>query len=106
MDKIDENIKCANTLTGDFYSSHKEFQNSKENIFAKSWQLIGDNSHLSKANFKKPFVFLDEFISEPLFVVNNNNHGFKCYSNVCSHRGNILIDKHCEFKEITCKYHG
>ena len=55
MDVIDENIKYANTLRGDFYSSHTEFENSKENIFAKSWQLVGDNSHLSKANFKKPF---------------------------------------------------
>ena len=59
MDTIDENIKYANTLSGDFYSSHKEFENLKENIFAKSWQLIGDNSHLSQANFKKPFVFLE-----------------------------------------------
>lgn len=92
MDLIDENIKYANTLSGDFYNSHAEFENSKENIFAKSWQLVGDNSNLSKANFKKPFVFLDEFISEPLLIV-NNNQTFKCYSNVCTHRGNILIDK-------------
>ena len=106
MDVIDENIKYANTLSGDFYSSHAEFKNSKENIFAKSWQLVGDNSHLSKPNFKKPFVFLDEFISEPLLVVNNNNQSFKCYSNVCTHRGNILIDKPCKAKEISCKYHG
>ena len=97
MDSIDKNIKYANTLRGDFYSSKEQFENSKENIFVKSWQLVGDNSHLSKANFKKPFVFLDEFISEPLLVVNNNTHGFKCYSNVCTHRGNNLIVKESLF---------
>ena len=106
MNSIDKNIKYANTLSGDFYSSKEQFENSKENIFAKSWQLVCDDSHLCQANFKKPFVFLDEFISEPLLVVNNNDKGFKCYSNVCTHRGNILIDKLCESKEITCKYHG
>ena len=106
MNSIDENIKYANTLSGDFYSSKEEFENSKENIFAKSWQLVCDDSNLSQANFKKPFIFLDEFISEPLLVVNNNDHGFKCYSNVCTHRGNVLIDKPCKSKEITCKYHG
>ena len=57
MDVIDENIKYANTLRGDFYSSHSEFENSKENIFAKSWQLVGDNSNLSKANFKNLLSF-------------------------------------------------
>ncbi len=105
MDTIDENINYANTLSGDFYSSNDQFENSKENIFAKSWQLVCDDSNLSQSNFKKPFVYLDEFISEQLMIV-NNNQVFKCYSNVCTHRGNILIDKHCKKKEITCKYHG
>ena len=31
----------------------------------------------------------------------------KCFSNVCTHRGNILIDKPCFInKNITCNYHG
>ena len=54
----------------------------------------------------KTFVFLDKFISEPLLVINNHDQGYKCYSNVCTHRGNILIEKPCKAKEITCKYHG
>ena len=105
MDTIDENINYANTLNGDFYNSNDQFENSKENIFAKSWQLVCDDSNLSQSNFKKPFIYLNEFISEQLLIVNNNQI-FKCYSNVCTHRGNILIDKPCKAKEITCKYHG
>ena len=105
MDTIDEDINYANTLNGDFYNSNDQFENSKENIFAKSWQLVCDDSNLSQSNFKKPFIYLDEFISEQLLIVNNNQI-FKCYSNVCTHRGNILIDKPCKAKEITCKYHG
>jgi ubiquitin C-terminal hydrolase len=52
---IDEDINYANTLNGDFYNSNDQFENSKENIFAKSWQLVCDDSNLSQSNFKKPF---------------------------------------------------
>ena len=47
MNSIDKNIKYANTLSGDFYRSKEQFENSKENIFAKSWQLVCDDSFIS-----------------------------------------------------------
>ena len=36
MDAIDENIKYANTLRGDFYSSKEQFENSKEKEILKN----------------------------------------------------------------------
>ena len=106
MDIINNDISLANTLKGDFYSSEDNFEYSKENIFAKSWQLISDDSQLSKPNFKKPIEYLDSFISEPLLLVRKEDQSIKCYSNVCTHRGNVLVNKPCMSKEITCKYHG
>jgi len=106
MDIINDNISLANTLEGDFYSSNENFENSKEKIFTKSWQLISDDSDLSKPNFKKPIEYLDDFISEPLLLITKEDQSIKCYSNVCTHRGNILVNKPCTSKEITCKYHG
>ncbi|MCI0751288.1 MAG: Rieske 2Fe-2S domain-containing protein, partial [Flammeovirgaceae bacterium] len=29
-----------------------------------------------------------------------------CLSNVCTHRGNIIVEKPCQLNDLRCKYHG
>ena len=46
------------------------------------------------------------YIEEPLLLVNNNNK-IQSFSNVCTHRGNILVEKAGNIKNgIICRYHG
>jgi choline monooxygenase len=53
-----------------------------------------------------PFQFLGDVLPEPLVLINNEGT-INCYSNACTHRGNILIDEPCTVKKhITCGYHG
>ena len=106
MKKINKDITEAATLTGDFYSSKDVFEKVKEEIFANSWQLITDESNLKTDKSVYPFTFIDNFIEEPLFLIKNKDT-INCYSNVCTHRGNILIDEPCVVKKnIVCSYHG
>ncbi|MEE2931682.1 MAG: SRPBCC family protein [Bacteroidota bacterium] len=106
MKKINQDIKCASTLPGDFYSSDLIFKDVLNKIFATSWQFISDDSLIQNNKDAYPFNFLDPVISEPLFFINNNNH-IDCFSNVCTHRGNILLDKPCKISsKIVCNYHG
>ena len=106
MDIIDKDIKIAHTIDGDFYHSEEYFELSKEKIFAKSWQLISDKSNLDSKNSIKPVEYLGSYISEPLVLIKQVDETVKCFSNVCTHRGNILVNESCKLKEITCKYHG
>ena len=107
MDKIDSDINKAKTLPGSFYRTKEFFEKSKEKIFAKSWQYIGDDSLVKIEKSAHPFNFIDGLIEEPLFLIKNNDNKEKCYSNVCTHRGNILIESPCIInKDITCGYHG
>ncbi|MFB6307215.1 MAG: SRPBCC family protein, partial [Flavobacteriales bacterium] len=53
-----------------------------------------------------PFKFLEGFIDEPLLLTRNENDKLQCLSNVCTHRGNILVDTPCQDKKIRCDYHG
>ena len=106
MKKINQDIKCATTLPGDFYSSDVIFKDVLNKIFTTSWQFISDDSLIQKNKEAYPFLFLDPVISEPLFFINNNNH-IDCFSNVCTHRGNILINEPSKInKHIVCNYHG
>ena len=53
-----------------------------------------------------PFTYEESIVKEPLFLINNKNK-VQCFSNVCTHRGNILIDKAKVLKnKIVCSYHG
>ena len=107
MKSINKDINKANTLPGIFYQNKETFNSCRELIFSKTWQLIGEDSNVPLSNNAWPFLFMDGFIDEPLVLVRNKENEINCLSNVCTHRGNILIENPCSInKDITCKYHG
>jgi len=106
MKKIDIDITKATTLQGDFYYSKENFNNHLEKIFSKNWQFITDDLQLKENRNAFPFQFLGDLLPEPLVLINNNGK-INCFSNVCTHRGNILINDPCTIKKnIICGYHG
>ena len=103
---INQDITIASTLKGEFYSCKNTFSINIEKIFANSWQLITDYENINNNKDAFPFFLLEDTISEPLVLINNDGN-IHCYSNVCTHRGNILIHNKCNVKKnIMCCYHG
>jgi len=106
MKRINTNITKAATLEGEFYSSKDSFNKSLENVFARNWQFITDDSKLKENRNAYPFQFIGDLLPEPLLLVNNDGV-INCFSNVCTHRGNILVNEPMTIKKyITCGYHG
>ncbi|MBC7861561.1 MAG: aromatic ring-hydroxylating dioxygenase subunit alpha [Bacteroidia bacterium] len=103
---VDADIRKAETLHADFYTKKEFFEISKEKIFSKTWQFIGDNDQLRVAGQMVPHTFLDGFVNEPMLLVRDKNDKINCLSNVCTHRGNILIENPCVDTQIRCRYHG
>ena len=107
MKNVNIQIEKSNTLPGTFYYSNEAFENVKIKIFEKTWQFIDSSCNYKLENFAKPFVFLKEFIDEPIFLINNEKKNINCFSNVCTHRGNILLESPTVIKNnIICGYHG
>lgn len=100
--QIKSDISLAQTLLSEFYISDKYFENSKEKIFAKSWQFI---TTIEEVNNIKPQIILEGFLNEPVLVTKKADK-IKCLSNVCTHRGKILIENKCKSDGIRCGYHG
>ena len=71
MKKIDTDITKAATLEGDFYALESSFKDTLENVFAKNWQLIADDSKLKENKNALPFQFLGDLLPEPLVLINN-----------------------------------
>lgn len=104
--EINPDISLAETLSSDFYTNDKYFETSKDKIFSQSWQYICDTDVVKVSGQIFPFTMLDNFLNEPLILTRDKNDKVHCLSNVCTHRGNILIEGNCIEKNITCRYHG
>ena len=104
MIKINKNIKIANTLPGHLYNSEDFLNKCKKKIFESTWQFLIDEKKIKEEEII-PIQYIENYIDEPLIITKKN--GIKCMSNVCTHRGNILIEKKTNFKKkIICNYHG
>ena len=104
--EVNKDIAKAKTLHTDFYTSKAVFEASKKRIFEQTIHFIGDMDMLPEKNFATPVTILKDVIDEPLVLLRDKEDQVKCFSNVCTHRGNILVDKPCKARKITCKYHG
>ena len=102
MFNIDPDIRKAKTLPSEFYTDPAFFELSKERIFARSWQFAG---HVDDEGDLRPFTMLPGLLDEPLLIVRAGG-AFRCMSNVCTHRGKVLVERACDASLIRCGYHG
>ena len=103
---IDKNIALAHTLDSRFYTDPLIFEETKERIFALSLQFIGDTSLINEAGRCHPFALLENYLNETLLLTRDQHQNIHCLSNVCTHRGNIIIGQPCKTNNLRCKYHG
>ena len=103
---VDPDIAKAKTLHTDFYSDPLLFEIIKQKIFLTTWQFITDIDQLQEPGICYPFTLLENYLDEPLLLTKDKEDKLHCLSNVCTHRGNILINEKCKVSNIRCKYHG
>ncbi len=103
---IDPNIARAKTIATEFYNTEKYFELSKKKIFESSWQFIPDTDKVEESNSAHPFILLENYLNEPLVLTKDKDNKLHCLSNVCTHRGNLLVNEPCKLHAIVCKYHG
>lgn len=103
---VHPDIAKAETLPPGFYYSDEVFLAMKNEVFLKSWQFIGDESLVPFAQYVYPFILMDGFVSEPMVLIKAVEEDIKCLSNVCTHRGNIVVQQAGKNGKLTCSYHG
>lgn len=101
-----KDIRSAYTLSADFYRDEKYFDLAREKIFARSWQFLTDQSSVKAPGHALPVTMLDGFIGEPILLTRDTGDQLHCLSNVCTHRGNLLVEGECHVSGFRCRYHG
>ena len=103
---VNKNIAKAKIISTDVYKSVEAYEFFKEKIFAPSWQFIGSTDTVKNKGYCYPVTLLENYLDEPLLLTKDENEEIHCLSNVCTHRGNLLVVEPCTATNLKCKYHG
>ncbi len=103
---LDPDIRKSTTLPAAFYKDPEIFERSKEKIFLRSWHFAGDDRDLQFEGQVKPLTLGEGLLNEPVLISRTENGQLYALSNVCTHRGNILVEHPCKVKHLKCAYHG
>ena len=103
---VDPDIAVAATLDHRFYRDPAAWELARERVFARTWQWIGDLGATREAESLTPRDLLPGVLDEPLLLARDSLGDLRCLSNVCTHRGNILVNEACKAGQIRCGYHS
>ena len=103
---VDADIAAARTIDPRFYTDAAAYHASRERIFARTWQWLGDLGDVARPQSLSPRTLLPGMHDEPLLLARDAAGTLRCLSNVCTHRGNILVGAACSATHIRCGYHS
>jgi len=103
---IAPDIAEATTLDTAFYRDPAVYEAVREQVFARSWQWLGDTEDAAEPGALSPRELLPGLLDEPLLLARDREGALRCLSNVCTHRGNLLVQQRCVADQIRCGYHS
>jgi len=103
---VDADITRAHTPDKRLYTDAALFEASAEAVFARSWQWLGPTAALPAAGHVAPQAWLPGWRDEPLLLARDEAGALRCLSNVCTHRGKILVEAPGPMAQIRCGYHS
>lgn len=103
---VHPDVRHAATPPGWVYSDPHVFARQRDAVFAPSWQLVADAQQLERAGSVLPCTFLDGALPEPIALARDEAGSLHAFSNVCTHRANLVIEAPGVVPVLRCRYHG
>ena len=95
-------VEQARGLPGWMFNDPDVYAMEQERIFASSWVCVGAEDDLPRIGDVLPV----EVAERPLFLVRDEMGYLRCFHNICSHRGALLVAEAGRRKIIACPYHS
>jgi choline monooxygenase len=102
---IDSDITRASTLPAELIRNPLHYPHILEQVFTRTWHVLGPKPATNNVQQLEPVTLLPGSLNEPL-LLSCHQRDLHVLSNVCTHRGNLLIDEPCKAPTIKCRYHG
>ncbi|MEK6206979.1 MAG: aromatic ring-hydroxylating dioxygenase subunit alpha [Chloroflexota bacterium] len=103
---INPDIRVARTLPARVYSDPGIFRLQRERLFARTWQYAGHDDLVKVVGQVYPFTLLPGALDEPLLLTRDQKDELHCLSNVCTHRGTLVVEGAGPEQQLRCRYHG
>ena len=103
---VDPDVRKALTPPGWLYSDADVFARQKEAVFAPSWQLVADADELAAPLSVLPCTFVEGALPEPIALARDEGGTLHAFSNVCTHRANLVVERKGTVPVLRCRYHG
>lgn len=104
--EIGADISVASTLPGRVYSDPAIFRAQRDRIFARTWHFVGHEDLVRVPGQVHPFTLLPGTLDEPLVAIRDERDRVRCLSNVCTHRGTLVVEGPGHLQQLRCRYHG
>jgi choline monooxygenase len=104
--EIDPDIRRAATPPAAIYRDPGAYLAQVDRVFAPSWQMSPGAERLKAPGHVLPFTLLPGCLDEPLVLVCGDDGGLRCLSNVCTHRGTLVVEGEGHLRGLKCRYHG
>ncbi|WP_421710242.1 aromatic ring-hydroxylating oxygenase subunit alpha [Algihabitans sp.] len=95
-------VERARGLPGWMFGDPELYRLEQERVFASSWVCVGAEDDLPRIGDVLPI----EVAGRPLFLVRDQGGYLRCFHNICSHRGALLVSDPGRRKVIACPYHA
>ena len=92
----------ARTMPPIYYTSPDFLALEEAHIFRKEWVCIGHTGEIPNPGD----YFATEMVGEQLIVLRDQQGEVRVLSNVCRHRGNMLVEGRGNRKNFICAYHA
>jgi choline monooxygenase len=103
---VDPRIERARTLPASVYHDPAIYDHLVSTVFARSWQPVGDAGRLKAPGHVLPATLLEGSLDEPLVLTSAPDGEVRCLSNVCTHRGMLVVEGEGHVQSLRCRYHG
>ena len=103
---IDPDIRRARSLPSEAYTSDAWFSRMRDRVFARTWHFVADASEVEKPGQVLPCTMLERCLDEPIVLSRDAGGTLHGLSNVCTHRGNLVVQQEGQVEGLRCRYHG
>jgi len=104
--RIDPDIARARTLPSAQYHDPAAYALQRERVFARAWHCLPGAEDVRAPGHVRPFTLLPGCLDEPLVLSRSDDGALHCMSNVCTHRGALVVEGEGHVRGLRCRYHG
>jgi choline monooxygenase len=103
---IDPDVRRAWSLPSEAYTSEAWLARARDKVFARTWHFAGDEDRVRSPLGVMPCTLLENLLDEPIVFTRDGKGELRCLSNVCTHRGNLVVNEEGTTQGLRCRYHG